>query len=79
MGYAIIPDLTTGTYMCLKPCQHTDCKSVKADFIDNANCIICGKPLIAGDKFYYVEHGKQDKVHMLCEIERIEKERKDKG
>jgi hypothetical protein len=81
MGYCVIPDLTTGKYMCLAPCQHRDCAAVKRDFIEHGKCVICGKPLENGDKFYYVgdtqnEKTKYDKAHMFCEIERIEKERK---
>lgn len=76
MGYGVVPDLTTGKWMCLEPCKHTDCAANRRDFIENANCKICGKPLKAGDYFYYVEHGKTDKVHRLCEMERIEKEAK---
>jgi len=72
MGYGIVPDLTTGKWMCLEPCNHRDCAAHRRDFIENANCKICGKPLVAGDKFYYVEHGEHDKVHFLCEIDRIE-------
>ena len=75
MGYGIIPDLTTDKWMCLEPCQHKDCAAMKADFVDNANCLICNQPLLAGDKFYYTEHGKNSKVHFVCELERIEKER----
>lgn len=72
MGYCIAPDLTDGKYMCLEPCNHKDCAAIRKDFVDNANCIICGKPIKAGDKFYYLEQGKTDKVHFLCELERIE-------
>ncbi|MCK9369887.1 hypothetical protein M0R04_08285 [Candidatus Dojkabacteria bacterium] len=79
MGYLIVPDLTTGKYMCLEDCAHKDCMSIKRDFIGNPNCKICGKPLKVGDKFYYVEQGKNDKVHFVCEIEQIEKERKVKA
>lgn len=75
MGYGIVPDLTDGKYMCLESCQHRDCAAMRKDFIDDANCKICGKPLKAGDKFYYQEQGKTDKVHMICEIERVEKAR----
>ena len=73
MGYAIIPDLTTGKYMCLTPCDHTDCAANRKDFIDHADCKICGQPLKAGDKFCYVEQGKNDKVHFACELERQER------
>lgn len=82
MGYGIAPDLTTGEFMCLEPCQHTDCAALRRDFIENADCKICGEPIKAGDKFYYVEQDhaprKQDKVHFvcrICELERIDKER----
>lgn len=75
MGYLIVPDLTTGEYMCLEPCEHRDCEANRKDFIENPNCKICGKPLKAGDKFFYEEQGKTDKVHFLCEIERNEKQR----
>jgi hypothetical protein len=71
MGYLIVPDLATGKWMCLEPCKHTDCAANRRDFINNANCKICGKPLLAGDYFYYVEQGKTDKVHRLCEMEHI--------
>jgi len=84
MGYGIVPDLTTGKYMCLEPCEHRDCAANRKDFIENANCKICGKPLLAGDKFYYCSSedfpdcDKNDKVHYVCEIERIVKERTNK-
>ncbi len=78
MGYGIIPDLTTGKYMCLEPCEHRDCKAMREDFIEHNLCGICGKPLEVGDKFYYVEQGKNDKVHFVCELERVEKERVNK-
>ena len=68
MGYGIIPDLTTGKYMCLEPCNHTDCAANRKDFIENNLCKICNKPLLAGDKFYYTEQGKNDKVHFACEV-----------
>jgi hypothetical protein len=82
MGYGIIPDMTTGKWMCLEPCTHRDCKALREDFIENANCKICGKPLEADDKFYYCNPEdfpgckKTDKVHFICEIERIENQRK---
>lgn len=70
MGYAIAPKV--GEPLCCEtPCNHKDCAAMRADFIDNANCKICGKPIEHGDKFYYIEQGKTDKVHFICEIERL--------
>jgi len=71
MGYGIIPDLTTGEFMCLEPCEHIDCKANREDFIEHNLCKICGEPLLAGDKFYYCERGKYEKVHFICELERL--------
>lgn len=81
MGYGIIPE-NNGKWACLEPCEHSICKAFRKDFIEDMSCKICDKPLKAGDKFYYCNPDdfpnctKTDKVHMLCEIERIEKERK---
>lgn len=71
MGYLIAPDLTTGKYMCLEPCEHTDCAAHRRDFIEDANCRICGKPIQAGDKFYYEGVGVTAKVHFACELARV--------
>ena len=73
MGYGIAPDLTTGKWMCLEPCEHTDCAATRKDFIDNADCKICNKPILADDKFYYTEHGGVGKVHFICELEKLER------
>ncbi len=68
MGYGVVPDLTTGKYMCLEPCQHTDCAAYRRDFIEDADCQICGEVIQAGDAFYYVDHGRTPKVHHACEM-----------
>lgn len=73
MGYGIAPNMKDEKVVCQRPCQHSDCKAMRDDFIEHANCVICGKPIKAGDKFYYVEQGKQDKVHFLCEITNLER------
>ncbi len=73
MGYAIVPNIKNEVVVCQKPCEHRDCAAIRKDFIDNMTCKICGKPLEIGDKFYYCQQGNQDKVHMICEIERSER------
>jgi hypothetical protein len=70
MGYGIIPNIKDESVLCQKPCKHTDCAAMREDFITNANCWICGKPLKAGDAFYYKsDKGKYTKVHRLCAME----------
>ncbi len=68
MGYLIAPDLTTGEYMCLETCGHTDCAANRRDFIVDAKCRICGEMIQPGDKFCYTEHGDTAKVHYACEL-----------
>jgi hypothetical protein len=65
MGYGIIPKVGE-PYCCEKPCTHTDCKAMREDFIEHANCKVCNKPLTEGDSFYYHGECKYDKVHSLC-------------
>jgi len=75
MGYLVAPDLTTGKWMCLEECSHTDCAAMRRDFIEDSSCRICGEQIEAGDRFYYQEHGATAKVHYACELERIAKSR----
>jgi len=65
MGYGIIPKMGEPN-ICETPCDHRDCKANREDFIEHANCIVCGKPLLEGDSFYYHGANKYDKVHALC-------------
>lgn len=71
MGYLIRPKVGE-PWCCEKPCNHKDCAAMRHDFIENGNCIICGNPIEDGEQFYYKEQGKVDKVHFICEIERLE-------
>jgi len=68
MGYCITPDMTSERVVCQKPCTHKDCAAMRRDFLDNAVCKICGKPIKSGEAFFYQEQGKTDKVHFICSI-----------
>lgn len=70
MGYCIAPDMKQEKLVCQSPCKHSDCMAIREDFITHANCRICGKPIKAGDAFFYEpERGKYTKVHRLCFME----------
>ena len=66
MGYGYVPDMTDENLVCQKPCKHTDCAANRKDFVKHADCVICGKPLLAGQAFYYHGEGKYDKAHAAC-------------
>lgn len=68
MGYLIAPRLDNDQWMCLEPCDHTDCAAMRRDWIENGKCKICGEQIEAGDKFYYQEVGSTDKTHFACEL-----------
>jgi hypothetical protein len=67
MAFGIVPDIKNEDVVCQKPCKHTDCAAMREDFIDNGDCVICGKPLVCGQAYCYLpEHGKYAKAHFLC-------------
>lgn len=81
MGYGIIPDMKDESIVCQKSCAHGDCRANRDDFILHGDCVICGKPLNAGEHFYYHDTerlGKYAKAHAICVIEQVEQAEKHK-
>jgi hypothetical protein len=52
--------------MCETECTHSDCAAMREDFIQNANCVVCGEPLKEGDAFVYTGEAKYSKAHYHC-------------
>lgn len=76
MGYLIVPDIHRESVVCQDPgCGHSDCKAMRLEW-SHAECKDCGRPLKAGDPFYYV--GRQHQC-VNCAFreaeEKIEKQR----
>lgn len=61
------PDLSTGKWMCLEPCEHTDCAAWREK--SKKPCPLCGELFQAGRQV--TEHEGQY-VHFSCLLDKID-------
>jgi hypothetical protein len=69
MPFFIAPNVNDETIVCQNPCTHRDCATMREDWIKNANCVKCGKPIEPGHGFCYTgnENNKWEKEHTYCD------------
>lgn len=73
MAYLIVPNYKDQAILCQEPCNHTDCRIMRLDWLENGNCRICGKKLEPGQAFIYLQQGTYAKEHWLCPDDTTEK------
>lgn len=70
MGWGIVPNIKDERVVCQQPCEHRDCAASRKQW-GEGRCGICGKPFLAGEKFYYRDDGGAE--HAICNWEKLEK------